>query len=109
MFGKLPSPLEKLMQDTIECIDELQRMSALELIERTVDFKNKLHQFVVSQEIPAVLVVGALTDEILTIHAKEDRTMIDENFQRIKGYVDKNFIKREPLIDEECKEMKKDG
>lgn len=107
MFEKSPSPYDKLMRETIECIGELNKMPALELIDRTVEFKKALHQLVVSQEIPNILVVGTLVDEILNIHASEDRVVIDENFQRIKNYVDKNFIKREPLIDGEYNKMKK--
>lgn len=100
MFEKPLSPFEKLMRETSESINELQKISALDILDRTTEFKEALHRLVISQEIPGILISGALMDEIIAIHAHQDRVIVAENFQRTKDYVDKNFIKREPIDDE---------
>lgn len=91
------TPIEKLHQATIESIKELKSMSGFDLLDETLKFRNKIHDLIESQKLPSVLIVGCLMDEIYELEFRGSKVAIDANFRRVINYIDKNFMKKEPM------------
>ena len=86
------TPRERLEKDVEKSKLLLSSITGQDLVNRQIMFEVELNKLMERHRVPTSLIIATLVKTTSTLLQQAEHVVIEESFQQIKCYIDKNFV-----------------